>query len=102
MLDVQYRMHPAISQFPSCEFYDFGLVDGTVDSMGNICPSLAPPTWSHVGMDPSSAAQPSVIFLDHDGAESMRDRSRINRIEADIVCSVVENLLLYNQASLCL
>jgi len=28
MLDVQYRMHPAISQFPSNNFYDKKLKDG--------------------------------------------------------------------------
>src|ERR1700709_1197581 len=36
MLDVQYRMHPSISRFPSLEFYNFSLQDGTVDSAGNI------------------------------------------------------------------
>lgn len=28
LLDVQYRMHPAISKFPSAEFYDGRLMDG--------------------------------------------------------------------------
>jgi hypothetical protein len=30
MLDTQYRMHPAISAFPSLTFYNSDLKDGTV------------------------------------------------------------------------
>ncbi|KAJ2915118.1 hypothetical protein MD484_g5315, partial [Candolleomyces efflorescens] len=40
--------------------------------------------------------QPSVIFLDHDGAETTKDRSRVNHAEAHIVASVVVDLLLNN------
>jgi superfamily I DNA and/or RNA helicase len=97
MLDVQYRMHPNISLFPSIEFYDFSLRNGTVDSSGNISPWLSPPASSHLEMDAVTGNRPSVVFLDHEGAESMRDRSRVNRTEASIVCSVVEDLLLHNQ-----
>jgi superfamily I DNA and/or RNA helicase len=95
MLDVQYRMHPAISRFPSSEFYNFTLRDGTVDSVGNVSPLLLPPTSQHLQVD-KSGSRPSVIFLDHNGFESTKDRSRVNLNEAHLVASVVEDLLLYN------
>lgn len=34
VLDVQYRMHPAISTFPSQEFYQGRLKDGEVSRQG--------------------------------------------------------------------
>jgi superfamily I DNA and/or RNA helicase len=96
MLDVQYRMHPAISRFPSSEFYNFTLQDGTVDSVGNISPLLLPPTSQHLQADSKTGSRPSVIFLDHAGLESTKDRSRVNLNEAHLVAGVVEDLLLNN------
>jgi superfamily I DNA and/or RNA helicase len=96
MLDIQYRMHPAISRFPSSEFYNFTLQDGTVDSAGNVQPSLQPPTSRHLKEDLETGIRPSVIFLDHTSSESAKDRSRVNLNEAHIVASVVEDLLLNN------
>jgi hypothetical protein len=43
---------------------------------------------------------PSVIFLDHAGKETTRDRSRVNLKEAHIITSVVVDLLLSNPVSL--
>lgn len=100
MLDVQYRMHPSISRFPSSEFYNFSLHDGTVDSAGNILASLSPPSSSHLPVDATTGNRPSVVFLDHAGSESSKDRSRVNHNEANIVCSVVEDLLLQNEVAL--
>jgi superfamily I DNA and/or RNA helicase len=97
MLDIQYRMHPSISRFPSSEFYNFALRDGTVDSEGNILSSLMPPTSSHLQVDAVTGNRPSVVFLDHAGSETMKDRSRVNHNEANIVCSIVEDLLLQNE-----
>ncbi|KDQ54482.1 hypothetical protein JAAARDRAFT_135529 [Jaapia argillacea MUCL 33604] len=96
MLDTQYRMHPAISHFPSNEFYNLSVLDGTYDSDGNIHSRLMPPSSSHLTMDPVTGHRPSVVFLDHPGSETMKDRSRVNWNEAHIVCSVVEDLLLRN------
>ncbi|KDR78403.1 hypothetical protein GALMADRAFT_1319277 [Galerina marginata CBS 339.88] len=96
MLDVQYRMHPAISHFPSMEFYDLALQDGTVDAIGNALPGLEPPSSMHLRHDEVKNRKPSVIFLDHTGNESFKGRSRINITEAHIVASVVEDLLLNN------
>jgi superfamily I DNA and/or RNA helicase len=100
MLDVQYRMHPDISRFPSAEFYNFSLSDGTVDSVGNVASFLDPPISSHLKTNPATGNRPSLIFLDHAGSESIKDRSRVNWNEAHIVCSIVEDLLLHNKVAM--
>lgn len=100
MLDVQYRMHPSISQFPSLEFYDLSLRNGTVDALGNISPNLLPPLSSHLQVDELTGHQRPIVFLDHGGSETAKDRSRVNWNEARIVCSVVEDLLLKNEVRL--
>lgn len=97
MLDTQYRMHPAISDFPSCEFYNDALHNGTIDAVGRVHYRLMPPCSQHLPEDANTGVRPSVIFLDHAGNESLKDRSRVNRGEADIVASVVEDLLLHNE-----
>ncbi|KAF9219331.1 P-loop containing nucleoside triphosphate hydrolase protein [Gyrodon lividus] len=97
MLDIQYRMHPSISRFPSLEFYDLSLQDGTVDTAGNISPKLLPPLSSHLPVDTLTGRRPSIVFLDHGGSEAAKDRSRVNWNEARIVCSIVEDLLLQNE-----
>jgi len=97
MLDVQYRMHPSISRFPSSEFYNFALRDGTVDSNGEPLLGLTPPMSSHLQEDTATGKKPSVVFLDHAGPEATKDRSRVNHTEGDIVVSVVEDLLSQNE-----
>ena len=89
-------MHPDISRFPSAEFYNFSLLDGTVDSAGNVVSLLDPPISSHLRENPATGNRPSLVFLDHTGSESIKNRSRVNWNEAHIVCSVLEDLLLYN------
>ena len=96
MLDIQYRMHPTISKFPSTEFYDMMLLDGTVES-GNVVPSLAPPSSTHLVPHPETGHRPSLIFIDHRGPEAMVRRSRVNWTEGYIICSIVEDLLYQNQ-----
>nr|GAT59093.1 predicted protein [Mycena chlorophos] len=97
MLDTQYRMHPGISLFPSSEFYNFLLQDGTIDASGNVSPRLAPPNSIHLKED-ANGNRPAVIFLDHTGNEAIRDKSRVNHNEARIVLGVIEDLLLNNPA----
>jgi len=97
MLDIQYRMHPDISRFPSAEFYNFSLSDGTVDSVGKVASFLDPPISTHLTANPVTGNRPSLIFLDHAGSESIKDRSRVNWNEAHIVCAIVEDLLLHNK-----
>ncbi|KAJ7188085.1 hypothetical protein C8R46DRAFT_1183731 [Mycena filopes] len=97
MLDTQYRMHPGISLFPSGEFYNLSLQDGTVDAHGIALPRLTPPLSAHLKED-ATGNRPAVIFLDHAGGESLKDKSRVNHNEAQIVMGVVEDLLLNNPA----
>lgn len=97
MLDMQYRMHPEISRFPSSEFYARSLKDGTVDSGGNVLAQLHPPVSEHLVVNALTGDKPSVVFLDHDGLEATKDRSKINVTDAAIVCAVLEDLLCRNE-----
>ena len=99
MLDTQYRMHPGISNFPSKEFYKGTVRDGTVDADGNVRPGLHPPRSQYleaIKMPDGKRAEPSVIFLHHEGKETSRDRSRVNHSEARIIAQLVVDLLLRN------
>lgn len=97
MLDTQYRMHPNISKFPSAEFYDLMLLDGTVCRSGQVLPALLPPSSAHLPADPTTGHRPSLVFIDHEGPEEIRSKSRVNYMEAYIVLSIVEDLLRQNQ-----
>jgi len=107
MLDIQYRMHPSISSFPSSEFYNNLIQDGTMDKDGNVVRELEPPLSSthllrklaDMSGEGSTRSRPSVIFLDHSGPESRQGRSQVNYAEAQIVVSLVEDLLLQNPVS---
>ena len=99
MLDIQYRMHPAISRFPAQEFYNSALIDGTEDLLGNISPRLNPPNSKHLINNLVTGHRPSVVFIDHTGNESTKGRSYANVTEGHIVASVVEDLLLNNKVS---
>jgi superfamily I DNA and/or RNA helicase len=96
MLTKQYRMHPEISKFPNAEFYEKRLEDGTVDATGQPVANLSPPISSLLPLNPSSGKYPSAIFLDHLGREARRGRSIENAHEAELVCYVIEDLLLKN------
>ncbi len=100
MLDMQYRMHPEISRFPSSEFYARSLKDGTVDSGGNVLAQLQPPVSEHLVINSSTGDRPSVVFLDHNGLEATKNRSRINVTDAAIVCAVLEDLLCRNEVGI--
>ena len=97
MLDTQYRMHPAISKFPSSEFYDLALLDGTVGHSGEVLPSLSPPSSSHLIEDSKTGAKPSLIFIDHEGPEALKNKSRVNWTEAYIICNVIGDLIRQNE-----
>lgn len=98
MLNIQYRMHPAISRFPAAEFYNNLLLDGMVDAAGGIPSRLNPPASTQLDAHaPKAGSRPSVIFIDHTGNESFKGRSRVNWNEAHIVCSIIEDLLLQNE-----
>lgn len=79
-----------------------GVRDGTVDALGRVSSHLMPPhsfifpEMTNFSASNDNSHRPSVVFLDHIGDESMKDRSRVNWHEAYIICSLVEDLLLRN------
>lgn len=99
MLAKQYRMHPQIAKFPSREFYDKKLENGTVDEAGLPGARWEPPTSSFLPFNPSTGRWPSAIFLDHVALEARRGRSIENPTEADIICHIIEDLLVKNPVS---
>lgn len=93
-------MHPQIAHFPNAEFYNQQLVDGTVDATtGEVAESWSPPLSSLLPFDPITGKRPSAVFLDHTGHEGRNGRSIQNTHEAEIVCHVIEDLLLQNPVS---
>ena len=88
MLQVQYRMHPKLSEFPSNTFYDGNLQNGiTAEDRKNykvnfLWPNQKIPTFFYhiVGKEVFSASGTSYL----------------NKEEADIIESIVKALLKYN------
>lgn len=93
MLDTQYRMHPAISAFPNKAFYASALSDGTTLPDGSALPGFEPP--STVYLLPGK----NVTFIDHDHPESPQMSSLANHGDANIVASIVADLLIRNPVS---
>ncbi|RLV87006.1 Helicase SEN1 [Meyerozyma sp. JA9] len=83
LLDVQYRMHPDISRFPSAEFYRSKLHDG--DGM---LEKNRRPWHSEVPFSPYR-------FFDIVGKHQQHESSRslYNRAEAQVVLEMVEHLM---------
>ncbi|GMM39894.1 putative DNA/RNA helicase [Hanseniaspora uvarum] len=83
LLDVQYRMHPEISKFPSKQFYKSKLKDGpNMDTM-NYKPWFKDPIF-----------KPYNFFSVVDGRESKSAAMSLsNTIEAEFVVKLVETLL---------
>eukprot|EP01120_Amphizonella_sp_Union-15-10_P016554 TRINITY_DN878_c0_g1_i1.p1 TRINITY_DN878_c0_g1~~TRINITY_DN878_c0_g1_i1.p1 ORF type:complete len:735 (-),score=165.04 TRINITY_DN878_c0_g1_i1:86-2290(-) len=84
VLQIQYRMHPIIAQFPSSHFYHGEIRDG-VDGENR-----KPPKGFPAGPD-----QP-VVFIHVEGTEETQEngRSKRNFTEAKLVVEIVRNLLL--------
>ncbi|KAA8908494.1 hypothetical protein TRICI_004769 [Trichomonascus ciferrii] len=86
MLNMQFRMHPAISKFPSKEFYQGKLLDG---------PRMAELTarpWH-------SKLFPPYKFFDVRGGQhkqAKETRSLFNRREAEIALEIFSNLIAYD------
>jgi superfamily I DNA and/or RNA helicase len=96
MLDVQYRMHPTISRFPSEEFYNFDLLDGTTDGAGSVSRHCKPPNSSLLVPDVVDGERPGVLFLHHELPECGRNRSRANDGESLLAVGIIEDLLMQN------
>ena len=82
MLSTQYRMHPAISAYPSDLFYAGCLADGVAAAER---PSPGGFAWPRPGWP--------VALLPVRGAEQSDETSKLNRAEADAVASVVSQVI---------
>ena len=97
MLDTQYRMHPAISSFPSKTFYNDALKDGTISSSGQLVPGFETPFSRYLQDD--QGQDRNVMFIDHDYPESPETKSIANYGDAEIVADIVVDILHNNPVS---
>ncbi|TKY86071.1 hypothetical protein EX895_004896 [Sporisorium graminicola] len=94
MLNVQFRMHPSLAEFPNRTFYDGALENGKGTE-------LIPPVASSYWPSPGSTSEKDVhrlCFIDHKGRETKAENSTslCNVSEARIVVDVVADLLRRN------
>ena len=84
LLDVQYRMHPVLREFPSARFYDNRLNDGCTASQRPAPAGLLWPDWDH-----------PFAFIPLEGVEEEEQEggSRSNPIEAARIYALVQGLL---------
>lgn len=95
MLDTQYRMHPEISAFPNKTFYDSQLMDGTVSPEGDVRPDLVAPDTAFLPVDNDGKSK-HMSFINHSFPETLDSRSLHNVKEANVVASVVLDILIRN------
>jgi len=99
MLDTQYRMHPAISAFPIEKFYNNSLSDGTVESDGTLRFGLEKTLDTEFQTLDKIGAPHRMTFIDHDEPEIPYMGSIQNQGEANIVSSIVLDILINNPVS---
>ncbi len=85
-LDLQYRMHPKLMEFPSANFYDGKLKSFVKDTDR---------TLPHVKAIPDLDKN-HLIFIDCHGREERIGTSYKNRTEIDIIKELIEELLKSN------
>ncbi|ODO09381.1 hypothetical protein I350_02981 [Cryptococcus amylolentus CBS 6273] len=101
MLDTQYRMHPALSAFPSKTFYSSLLQDGT-PAAARPAPKTAFLLADDPVADPSTGEmrevgeRKSMTFLSHEHQESAVMKSLANYGDAELVVDIVADLLHKN------
>jgi superfamily I DNA and/or RNA helicase len=85
LLDVQYRMHPVLREYPSARFYDDRLKDGCSASERPSPAGILWPDWDH-----------PFAFIPISGVEDEEQEggSRSNPIEAARIYDLVQGLLL--------
>jgi regulator of nonsense transcripts 1 len=95
MLNVQYRMHPRICEFPSREFYE-GKLKADVSCERNHLPKLGFP-WPEM---PSSGGQlERCVFVPCLGDEDIGYRSKGNLLQAEL-CKEIYRLLVSTSGSI--
>ncbi|GAA5923692.1 uncharacterized protein JCM15063_003730 [Sporobolomyces koalae] len=100
LLDTQYRMRPAISDFPNLSFYRSALQDAPTVSNRPPAPRSAyfTPRLDTSGQAEHSLDPVPVAFVSHSGVESTSKRSTQNRVEVDVILEIVGDLLHRNPA----
>lgn len=92
MLDTQHRMHPSLAAFSGEEFYDGKLKDGAKTS------KMVPLQSSFAKEKDDNANSGFLTFVHHNGRESLaKSKSLENEAEAEIVVSIVADLLAKNE-----
>ncbi|PWN31690.1 P-loop containing nucleoside triphosphate hydrolase protein [Meira miltonrushii] len=92
MLDTQHRMHPSLAAFSGEEFYDGKLKDGAKTS------KMVPLQSSFAKEKGENANTGFLTFVHHNGRESLaKSKSLENEAEAEIVVSIVADLLAKNE-----
>lgn len=82
LLDTQYRMHPAIAEYPSFAFYSGRLKNGVSERDRPIPRGFS---WPRPGSP--------LAFVDVEGEERTSRSSKENETEAETVCEIVQSLL---------
>jgi superfamily I DNA and/or RNA helicase len=98
MLDTQYRMHPEISAFPIEKFYNNSLKNGTVLPDGTVRRGLEAPDSAFLTTTRNGTPH-HMSFIDHSDPEMPHMGSIQNLGEADIVSSIVLDILINNPVS---
>ena len=90
ILDAQYRMHPALIDFPSKVFYHGLLKSGVIHEQR--------PTPKEIQFSNENIP---LMFVDVDqGDETIRGSNIFNRYEVDILCQTIQTLLPNHQPNL--
>lgn len=84
LLNIQYRMHPAISSFPNAKFYDNQIMNG---------PNVRKPNYGRVYL-PESMYGPFSFININDGREEKDEfgNSRKNMVEVAVVLKIIQRL----------
>ncbi|KAJ0078956.1 hypothetical protein Patl1_24392 [Pistacia atlantica] len=83
LLNIQYRMHPSISNFPNSYFYDNQILDS---------PDVKRKSYEKVFLPGSPMFGPYSFINTFDGREEFISHSRRNMVEVAVVMKILRNL----------
>lgn len=83
LLNIQYRMHPSISQFPNAEFYNGQILDG---------PNVIEKAREKRFLQEDMYGSYSFINVDSAKEEFDGNHSRKNMLEVAVIAQIVANL----------